>query len=93
MKSRHTTRLPDYDYSTPGAYFLTICVENRKCVLSPIVGIGVLDGLQILEQRTVRENNEFQKKKRGDRDSSSDTVSDDAPPIGIFSNFSHVFLK
>ena len=47
MKSRHTTRLPDYDYNTPGAYFLTICVENRKCLLSRIVGIGLLDGPDI----------------------------------------------
>ena len=47
MKSRHTTRLPDYDYNTPGAYFLTICVENRKCLLSRIVGTGLLDGPDI----------------------------------------------
>ena len=36
--------MPGYDYSTPGCYFLTICVENRKCLLSRIVGTGVLDG-------------------------------------------------
>ena len=46
-KARHNTRLPAYDYSTPGAYFLTICVENRKCLLSRIVGTGVLDGPDI----------------------------------------------
>ena len=44
QKSRHTTRLPGYDYNTPGAYFLTICVKDRKCLLSRIVGTGVLDG-------------------------------------------------
>ena len=44
---RRSTRLKDYDYSTPGAYFLTICVENRKCILSRIVGTGVLDGPKI----------------------------------------------
>lgn len=27
---RKPTRLKDYDYSTPGAYFITICTENRK---------------------------------------------------------------
>ena len=46
-KSRHTTRLQGYDYNTPGAYFLTICVYNRKCLLSRIVGTGVLDGPKI----------------------------------------------
>ena len=43
-QNRRNTRLPGYDYNTPGAYFLTICVENRKCLLSHIVGTGVLDG-------------------------------------------------
>lgn len=43
-KARKTTRLPGYDYSTPGAYFLTICTQDRKCLLSRIVGTGVLDG-------------------------------------------------
>ena len=46
-KSRRTTRLQGYDYNTPGAYFLTICVENRKCILSRIAGTGVLDGPKI----------------------------------------------
>ena len=46
-KTRRNTRLPDYDYNTPGAYFLTICVENRKCLLSRIVGTGLLDGPDI----------------------------------------------
>jgi len=44
---RKTTRLPEYDYNTPGAYFLTICTENKKCILSRIVGTGVLDGPKI----------------------------------------------
>ena len=34
--NRKTTRLPGFDYSTEGAYFLTICTENRKCLLSHI---------------------------------------------------------
>ena len=45
--SRKTTRLPGYDYNTPGAYFLTICTEGRRCLLSRIVGTGVLDGPKI----------------------------------------------
>ena len=46
-QNRHNTRLPGYDYNTPGAYFLTICVENRKCILSRVVGTGVLDDPKI----------------------------------------------
>lgn len=34
-KRRHT-RLKKYDYSSAGAYFVTICTKNRKCVFSHI---------------------------------------------------------
>ena len=33
---RKRIRLPDYDYSTPGAYFVTICTAERRCILSTI---------------------------------------------------------
>ncbi len=36
--NRKPTRLKGYNYSTPGAYFITICTHNRKCVFSEIVG-------------------------------------------------------
>ena len=42
-QDRRNIRLSEYDYNSPGAYFLTICVENRKCLLSRIVGTGLLD--------------------------------------------------
>jgi len=45
--SRKNTRLPGYNYNTPGAYFLTICTENRRCALSRIAGNGILDGPKI----------------------------------------------
>ena len=35
---RKPTRLKGYDYSTAGAYFITICVKDRKQLLSEIVG-------------------------------------------------------
>ncbi|MBE6577039.1 MAG: transposase [Ruminococcaceae bacterium] len=35
---RKRLRLQNYDYSTPGAYFITICTNHRKCTLSNIVG-------------------------------------------------------
>ena len=30
---RHSSRLPDYDYSRAGAYFVTICTQDRDCAL------------------------------------------------------------
>lgn len=36
MQQRKSTRLPDYDYSQNGAYFITICTHNRKQILSKI---------------------------------------------------------
>jgi putative transposase len=35
-KSRKRLRLPHYDYSTTGAYFLTICVKNMKPLFAQI---------------------------------------------------------
>ena len=35
---RKPTRLKNFDYSTNGAYFITICTQNRKNILSTIVG-------------------------------------------------------
>ena len=43
LPKRKPTRLKEYDYSQNGAYFITICVKERKELLSKIVGDGVLD--------------------------------------------------
>ena len=44
LPKRKPTRLKGYDYSVPGAYFITICTKDRKELLSKInVGTGVLD--------------------------------------------------
>ncbi len=43
-QNRENPRLQGYDYSTPGAYFLTLCTHNGQCLLSHIVGTGVPDG-------------------------------------------------
>ena len=40
---RKTNRLSSYDYSTPGAYFITICTQNKAKILGEIVGGGALD--------------------------------------------------
>jgi REP element-mobilizing transposase RayT len=34
---RKSIRLRGYDYTQAGAYFITICVQNRECVLGDIV--------------------------------------------------------
>jgi REP element-mobilizing transposase RayT len=34
---RRSVRLKDYDYSQSGAYFITICTKNRKCLFGAIV--------------------------------------------------------
>ena len=39
-KRKHP-RLDHYDYSTTGAYFITICTHSRRCLLSRIVGRGL----------------------------------------------------
>jgi putative transposase len=43
QRSRQSIRLKGYDYSTNGAYFLTICVGNKECLLGE-----VQDGRSIL---------------------------------------------
>ena len=40
LPQRRPNRIPNYDYSTPGAYFVTICTQNRKNTLCSIVGDG-----------------------------------------------------
>ena len=41
LPKRKHPRLDKYDYSLAGAYFVTICTQNRKCVFSRIVGGGL----------------------------------------------------
>lgn len=37
LPKRKHPRLDHYDYSTAGAYFITICTQSRRCLLSRIV--------------------------------------------------------
>ena len=42
LPKRKQIRLPDYDYSAPGAYFVTICTRDRRCILSDVtVGAAI----------------------------------------------------
>lgn len=38
---RRSTRLPGYDYSQPGYYFVTFCVHLHECVLGQVTGESV----------------------------------------------------
>ena len=37
---RKINRIPEYNYNQNGAYFITICTQDRKPILSQIVGDG-----------------------------------------------------
>ena len=37
LQTRKPNRLKNYDYSQNGAYFITICVQDRKPILSQII--------------------------------------------------------
>lgn len=40
LAKRKVNRLPNYDYSQNGAYFVTVCTQDRRKILSDIVGDG-----------------------------------------------------
>ena len=44
--NRKANRLTEYDYSQPGAYFVTICAKEKRKIFSEIVGGGALDAPQ-----------------------------------------------
>ena len=38
MKARKRLRLNGYDYGQAGAYFVTVCTKEKKCILGSVVG-------------------------------------------------------
>jgi putative transposase len=42
LQGRRSIRLKEYDYSSPGAYFVTICTNNRKCFFGYVRGERVI---------------------------------------------------
>lgn len=38
QQRRRSIRLQGYNYSTAGAYFITICTKNRECLFGQVVG-------------------------------------------------------
>ena len=53
LPKRKKLRLKYYDYSSTGAYFITVCTQNRQQILSKIVGTGVPDCPQTNDKKTV----------------------------------------
>ena len=50
LPKRKELRIKEYDYSSKALYFVTICIKDRKPILSNIlkpVGVGALDDPQI----------------------------------------------
>ena len=43
LSKRKPNRIPHFDYSAPGAYFVTICTQDKAPLLSTVVGGGALD--------------------------------------------------
>ena len=41
QKTRKQTRLKEYDYSSAGVYFITMCVKNKKPLLWDNVGLCI----------------------------------------------------
>ena len=49
---RKSIRLKQYNYSKSGIYFITICIQNRECILGNIrnVGAGLVSAQNILTE-------------------------------------------
>ena len=48
LPKRKPTRLKGYDYSTAGAYFITVCSKDREHIFGKIVGGGDFDAPQMI---------------------------------------------
>jgi len=60
---RRSIRLKGYDYSQTGAYFVTICVQNKECLFGKIIeGKVVLNSAGIMIEKWY---NELNKKFKG----------------------------
>lgn len=47
LPNRKKLRLNGFDYSSEGAYFITICTDKKQCILSKIVGTDAHIGPEI----------------------------------------------
>ena len=42
LPKRKDIRIPNFDYSTPGAYFITVCTANREKIFWNCVGADII---------------------------------------------------
>lgn len=47
MNRRKPLRLENFDYSLPGAYFITVCTKEKRCLLGSVVGADDHIGPQV----------------------------------------------
>jgi len=61
IHNRRYMRLHGWDYSSPGCYFVTICVKNKECFLADIVGGKVVPNEygKIVESRWLWLSNQY----------------------------------
>ena len=68
LPKRKHPRLVAYDYGSAGAYFVTICTRNRRCILSHVVGRGLapaeMKGLEYTSLGKIAEQQLFLLEKR-----------------------------
>jgi len=58
---RRSIRLRNYDYSLPGAYFLTVCTEDRACLFGNVADdtMRLNDAGRMIEQWWFELNRKF----------------------------------
>ena len=49
-EKRKPNRLKNFDYSSNGAYFITICAQDKRCVFGKIVGQGLAPAETVLSK-------------------------------------------
>lgn len=63
-KRKHP-RLKQYDYSTPGAYFITICTDQRRALLSKVMQTNnARNTIELTESGRIAEEQLFELEKR-----------------------------
>lgn len=68
IHKRKSIRLQNYDYSSPGAYFIRICTQNRSCLLGKIINNDMkLNNAGIMIQKWYHEiENKYKSVKCGE---------------------------
>ena len=59
LPKRNHPRLKEYDYSSDGVYFVTICTQNKKALLSRIVGRGLAPAVELTDYGKIVEQQLF----------------------------------